>query len=256
MLARLPVALFAVLLLSCTVRPLPNGDDEFEGDDEGECGDGTDNDRDGFFDCDDQDCFGAPECQGDDDDSAADDDDSTPADDDSTPADDDDTPSDDDDSTPSDDDDSTPSDDDDATTDDDDATADDDDSFTPGVCEPFATLQCGDVLTNDTSGPDATDAIDGYNCTTWNESGPEVTWSITPTTDTLLSLYLVAFGPHQLDLFVLEDTGSGCFEDDCIADGNYYIDDVPLSAGTTYYVVVDGFSGWKGPFELTVTCPP
>ncbi len=225
MFRRLPLALIAALLLSCTVRPVTGGGEEFEGDDEGECADGTDNDRDGFFDCDDQDCFGAPECQGDDDDSSADDDDAT-------------------------------ADNNNNTTNNDDATADGDDSFTPGLCEPFATLQCGDVLTNDTSGADATDAIDGYNCATWNESGPEITWSITPTSDVLLSLYLVAFGPHQLDLFVLEDTGSGCSEDDCIADGNDCLDDVPLSAGTTYYVVVDGFSGWEGPFELTVTCPP
>jgi len=44
-----------------------------EGDAVGECDDGADNDRDGLFDCDDPDCFGAPICVGDDD-SAGDDD--------------------------------------------------------------------------------------------------------------------------------------------------------------------------------------
>lgn len=35
-----------------------------EGDDPGECTDGADNDRDGFFDCDDNDCMGSPVCNG------------------------------------------------------------------------------------------------------------------------------------------------------------------------------------------------
>jgi len=62
----------------------PPGDDDsspsgnFEGDQPGECSDGADNDQDGFFDCDDPDCFGAPDCGGDDDASPGDDDDATP----------------------------------------------------------------------------------------------------------------------------------------------------------------------------------
>ncbi len=74
---------------------LPDDDDtasddddggNFEGDEPGECSDGADNDQDGLFDCDDPNCWGAPDCQGDDDDTAPpDDDDTTP------PADDDDT---------------------------------------------------------------------------------------------------------------------------------------------------------------------
>jgi hypothetical protein len=72
--------------------------DQYEGDETGECSDGADNDRDGWFDCTDQGCFGSPSCsEGDDDDVVpSDDDDMTP-------------PSDDDDAT------SPPSDDDDAT---------------------------------------------------------------------------------------------------------------------------------------------
>ena len=36
---------------------------EYEGDDPGECSDQADNDRDGAFDCDDEDCAGSPECE-------------------------------------------------------------------------------------------------------------------------------------------------------------------------------------------------
>ena len=65
------------------------GDDDdggdFEGDEPGECADGADNDLDGFFDCNDSDCFGAPDCAGDDDDAAGDDDDAAGDDDDAAP---------------------------------------------------------------------------------------------------------------------------------------------------------------------------
>ncbi len=48
---------------------------EREGDGPGECADEIDNDADGYFDCDDQDCERAPVCTGDDDDSGGGDDD-------------------------------------------------------------------------------------------------------------------------------------------------------------------------------------
>ena len=60
-----------------------------EGAEPGECSDGLDNDEDALIDCADDNCAGAPECLGDDDDSAGDDDDSA-GDDDDTAGDDDD----------------------------------------------------------------------------------------------------------------------------------------------------------------------
>jgi len=82
--------LFALLLLpasllvtACTV--------DIEGNGVGECEDGADNDSDGYFDCADRDCWGAPICQnpGDDDDDNSDDDDDVSDDDDDTVDDDD-----------------------------------------------------------------------------------------------------------------------------------------------------------------------
>ena len=64
----------ALVLTACPTRaPQPEEEEEFEGDEPGECSDGADNDQDGFYDCDDQDCWTAPDCTGDDD-SAEDDD--------------------------------------------------------------------------------------------------------------------------------------------------------------------------------------
>jgi hypothetical protein len=46
-----------VLLFACTTA--------YEGDEPGECGDGADNDRNGYFDCADHGCAGSPDCEGD-----------------------------------------------------------------------------------------------------------------------------------------------------------------------------------------------
>jgi len=65
------------LLSLWTISLLFAGCANIEGDEPGECSDSLDNDRDGFYDCDDPDCFGAPDCAGDDDtadDDTADDD--------------------------------------------------------------------------------------------------------------------------------------------------------------------------------------
>lgn len=66
------VIVSATVLAAC--GPLAGKDDkpadtevvaiEFEGDQPGECSDAADNDRDGKFDCDDEDCKGAPDCAG------------------------------------------------------------------------------------------------------------------------------------------------------------------------------------------------
>ena len=58
-------ALSIFLLSSCTNAPIDTSAvGPFEGDDPGECTDGADNDRDDYFDCDDSDCFGSPDCSG------------------------------------------------------------------------------------------------------------------------------------------------------------------------------------------------
>ena len=262
---RLLLLLLALLLCACPVRRSGNNDDPpDEGTRAGDCADGADNDGDGFFDCDDQGCWGSPDCAGDDDDSTGDDDDATGDDDDATgddddaTGDDDDATGDDDDAT-GDDDDSTAGDDDDATGDDDDSTVgDDDDSTEPplpaGTCQPVTgVLTCGSTVQGDTSLAGVDDVIDLYPCSTNNEQGPEIAYELLTPNEEDVTLYLTAFGVWELDLFLLEETGGGCQASDCLQYGNYYIDFTAL-AGQTYYVVVDGFSGWAGAYELEVTC--
>ena len=106
-----------LILLAALFAVLAACETDIEGNEPGECEDGADNDSDGYFDCADRDCWGAPACggpPGQDDDDAGDDDDATGDDDDAT------------------------GDDDDATGDDDDA-GDDDDSTTGDGMTPIIT---------------------------------------------------------------------------------------------------------------------
>jgi len=93
-----PLTLLAALL---AIALAPRCTEDIEGNEPNECSDGADNDSDGYFDCEDRDCWGAPACDenGDDDDNSDDDDaaDDDDASDDDDSADDDDDASDDDD---------------------------------------------------------------------------------------------------------------------------------------------------------------
>ena len=63
-----PTVLILLGLVGCSDTGAGEGDgegaatEEFEGDGAGECSDGADNDQDGWFDCNDQDCFNSPDC--------------------------------------------------------------------------------------------------------------------------------------------------------------------------------------------------
>ena len=182
---------------------------------------------------------------------ASDDDDAT---DDGALGDDDDSVGDDDDSTDAqaDDDDAT----DPPTSDDDDATGDDDDSVTPpeppGSCTSLGVLACGAVLQSTTLDADATNEVDAYACSTWNESGPEKAWTFTAQETGPVTAALTEIQSGQdLDVFVLD--GTSCSGDDCVAYGNV---DATFDAvaGATYTVVVDGYNGAAGTFTLELLC--
>ena len=67
-------SLFLTPMALCLLLAVPGCDADVEGDEAGECSDGTDNDQDGVADCDDDGCAADSACAGDDDDSGDDDD--------------------------------------------------------------------------------------------------------------------------------------------------------------------------------------
>ena len=188
-------------------------------------------------------CGGAT---GDDDDAAGDDDDSVGDDDDSTTG--------------------TTGDDDDSVGDDDDSVGDDDDSTSEpvgsaGVCSPAYTLTGPSTDSWENNGTGSTNAIDTYACVGWDESGPEYVYEYVATVDGQATVHIeeladelieMVFGPmDNLDVFILDPSG-GCGANSCVA---YHDDTVSwtVTAGSTWYVVVDGYQGDTSPFDLTVT---
>ena len=160
--------------------------------------------------------------------------------------DDDDAAGDDDDTTAADDDDTTAADDDDATGDDDDAAG--------GACSAVTTLSCNSQISASTMDPGATNVIDEWACTGWANTGPELAWEFSPNEDMEVSLSFQSMQQDQdLDLYVTADSGIGCHSGDCIAAGD---NDATFSAfaGSTYFVVVDGFQGAAGSFVLDIDC--
>ena len=171
---------------------------------------------------------------------------------------------DDDDDTVGDDDDSTEA----TTGDDDDSTevGDDDDSTsepvgTAGVCSPGFALNGPSFDSYENNGAGSTNAIDTYSCVGWDMSGPEYVYEYTATVDGQATAHVqelvdelieIVFGPSEnLDVFILDPAG-GCNANSCVA---YHDDTVSwaVTAGSTWYIVVDGYQGDSSPFDLTVT---
>ena len=186
-------------------------------------------------------------------------DDDTTGDDDDTTGDDDDTTGDDDDTTGDDDD--TTGDDDDTTGDDDDTAGDDDDTTGPPVCSEAGVILCGQDFPSNNSASGSTQQVLNYGCSGLEFTGPEyaLRWEATqsdPVTVTMSGLNASA----DLDLFVLEDTGSGCDPTSCVtsANGTDSTESVEFTPvlGQTYYFVADGFSGGISDFTINLDCNP
>jgi hypothetical protein len=128
----------------------------------------------------------------------------------------------------------------------------------PGPCNPAGALSCGDVLTGESNDqPGSTNAIDLYEtCKILNpldESGPEYAYEFIPSADTLVDVTLSNAAGGTPHVYVLEDRGDGCAADDCIEFG---LDSVQFDAvaGTTYYIVVEGFQGSIATYDIRMTC--
>jgi hypothetical protein len=108
-------------------------------------------------------------------------------------------------------------------------------------------LNCAGVVVGDNIG--APNNVSFYGCTSWNESGGEVVYEFViervcySFTATLLNT------TADLDVFIV----GSCDENDCIAYGDTYATSPCIEPGT-FYVVVDGYNGAEGYFELEVEC--
>lgn len=126
-----------------------------------------------------------------------------------------------------------------------------------GQCGLGETLSCGQSITKtaaDFAG--ATNQLDAYACNVGNYDGGEFVFEWTAPSSSEVSFELVDPVPTQtnMDLMILE-ASQGCH-------GNACVDWAPNSAlfepvaGTTYYLVVDGYDSDMGDFEVLLDCAP
>lgn len=124
-----------------------------------------------------------------------------------------------------------------------------------GGCQPnAAVLDCGGSVMATSDGLGSTDGLDFYEpCFVLDATGSEQVYSFTAPADGMVTATLsTAVG--GLDLMVLEDLTGGCAADSCIAAEDSEVT-WSATAGTTYYLVVDGRLDASGDFTLDVSCP-
>lgn len=123
----------------------------------------------------------------------------------------------------------------------------------PGTCSPGGDVACGSMLTASNVGLVAN--IDYYDCALLPETGPEIAYSFIPDLTGPVTVTISNL-TADLDLFILQDT---CDFEACI---DYGADAGPTeqvsfiaTAGTQYFIVVDGYDGAESDFTMTVECP-
>jgi len=112
-------------------------------------------------------------------------------------------------------------------------------------CGPAVTLTAGVPYSSETNGGPVS-TVDTYNCSSWNESGPEKIHKITTTSTGTIKATLSNMSV-DLDVFILDS----CQAISCLAFGGTIAEYEDAPPGT-YYIVVDGYYGAAGAYTLTV----
>ncbi len=99
--------------------------------------------------------------------------------------------------------------------------------------------------------------VDDYDVAcTYSSTSPDVVYSFVPGADMTVDIDLCASG-YDTKVFVFETdetTAIACDDDACGSPGyQSHLTSVVLTAGTTYFIVVDGYDGDYGVYDLTVT---
>jgi hypothetical protein len=124
-----------------------------------------------------------------------------------------------------------------------------------GTCEDPVILTCGDSLEGETNTGGESE-LQTYAGTSFeaDETGPERVYSIAGAAGRWVVVTVEPAGPGDLDVFLLEDA---CTEDACtMYSAGTATETIAFApyASTTYYLVVDGYDGAEGEFDVSVAC--
>jgi cysteine-rich repeat protein len=127
-------------------------------------------------------------------------------------------------------------------------------------CSAVATLPtCGGSVATANDAPGSTDIYESWACSNFDYTGPEIVYSITAPEDGLVEARISGLS-DDLDLLVLEADASGlCAPQDasvCVDSSVTTMTEESVSfsatAGTTYFLVIEGFLDATSGFTLTV----
>ncbi len=121
-------------------------------------------------------------------------------------------------------------------------------------CSLPVTAGCNGFYSGDTSGFPTN--FNTYSCSGWDESGPEVIYRLDVNQDYTSITAELSNLTVDLDIFIL----SSCDPSTCLQYGGISatLTGSPTIQYGTYWIVVDGYSGSSGTYDLDITCvsPP
>jgi hypothetical protein len=129
------------------------------------------------------------------------------------------------------------------------------------TCAPAENIGCGQQKTGNNGAAGGAEILNTYSCQPGMEyTGPEYVYSFTAAEDSPLTVVVEPDNNLDAAIFLLEDRGSGCNPGTCLAVADHGQSGVTetlkysVSAGTTYYLVVDGYHGFVGNYRITTVC--
>ena len=128
----------------------------------------------------------------------------------------------------------------------------------PPGCEPLKSIACGEIVFGSTDDPEfSTRELDGYDIAVGNYSAPESAYSFVASHTGPVLFSFVDPEPTLVnhDLFILDGSSGQCISSEALVWGLNYVG-FDAIAGQTYFVVVDGYNGDAGEFQLEADCNP
>jgi len=120
------------------------------------------------------------------------------------------------------------------------------------TCKPVAAIACKDTKSSATNTTGSTSVLAKYSCQNELYTGPEIAWSFSVDDPTIVTVSL-SKESDATDVFVVADNGNGCFAEQCIDHGLASAAFV-AKPKQDYYLIVDGYKGAVGNFDITVNC--